>query len=110
MLYQFLNPDDSPSSDQSGTLVSRDGAVTHPARFTIVPLGPYIRPAGATATYPLGWRLEVPSGRIDITLRARARHQFIANQALPSFWEGAASITSGSTGGCIVESTREAGT
>ena len=110
MLYQFLNPDDSPSSVYSGTLVSRHGAVTHPGQFTAVPLGPSIRPAGATATYPLRWRLEVPSGKIVITLRARARNQFITNKYVPSFWEGAASITSGSTGTCIVESTREGGT
>jgi hypothetical protein len=44
---------------------------------------------------------------LDITLAARARHQFIANQYLPGFWEGAAAITSGAPGGCIVESARE---
>jgi predicted secreted hydrolase len=107
MLYQFRNRDDRPSRYQNGTLVTRDGAVKHLVRFSVVPLHPFIRPAGALAIYPLRWRLEVPSGQIDITIRARARHQFITNQYLPSFWEGAASITSGSPGTCIVESTRE---
>jgi len=109
MLYQFLNPDDRPSGDQNGTLVTVHGAVKHVTRFTVTPLGPFIRPAGALATYPLRWRLEVPLGRIDITVRARARHQFITNQFVPSFWEGAASITSGAPGTCIVESSREVG-
>jgi predicted secreted hydrolase len=109
MLYQFLNRNGRPSRYHTGTLVTRGGAVKHPVRFTVVPLRPFIRPAGASATYPLRWRLEVPSGRIDITIRARARRQFIKNQYVPSFWEGAASITGGSQGACIVESTREVG-
>jgi predicted secreted hydrolase len=73
----------------------------------VVPLRPAIQPPGATGTYPLRWRLSVPSAGLNITLRSRARHQFIANQYLPGFWEGAASVTSGAKGGCIVESTRE---
>lgn len=109
MLYQFLNRDDRPSNRQSGTLVTPTGTVKHLLRFTVVPLGPFIRPAGALATYPLRWRLKAPAGRIDITVRARARHQFITNRYVPSFWEGAASITRGSPGMCIVESSREAG-
>ncbi|MGO9901479.1 MAG: lipocalin-like domain-containing protein [Solirubrobacteraceae bacterium] len=110
MLYQFLDADDRPSGYQNSTLVSRNGAVRYPERFTVVPLRPFIRPAGALATYPLSWRLEVPSGQIDITIAARARNQFITNQFVPSFWEGASSIISGSAGSCIVESSREVGT
>jgi predicted secreted hydrolase len=110
MLYQFLNRNDRPSRYHSGTFVTRDGAVKHLARFTVVALRPFIRPAGASATYPLGWRLNVPSGPVDITIRARARHQFIKNKYVPSFWEGAAAITRGAQGTCIVESTREIGT
>lgn len=109
MLYQFLNRDGRPSRYHNGTFVTRHGAVKHLVRFTVAPLRPFIRPAGASATYPLRWRLEVPSSRIDITVRARARHQFIRNQYVPSFWEGASSITRGSPGTCIVESTREVG-
>jgi predicted secreted hydrolase len=107
MLYQFIDPSGRPTGVQSGTYVRRPGRVAHVHRFTVQPLAPKIRPAGATATYPLRWRLEVPAAHLDITLAARARHQFIANQYLPGFWEGAAAITTGATGGCIVESTRE---
>jgi predicted secreted hydrolase len=107
MLYQFITPAGQPTGVQSGTFVSSRGAATHPHRFTVVPLGPTIQPSGATGTYPLRWRLDVPSARVDVTLAARARDQFIANQYVPGFWEGAAAITSGEPGGCIVESTRE---
>jgi predicted secreted hydrolase len=107
MLYQFIDPSGRPTGVQDGTYVARPGRAAHPRRFTVRPVGPKIRPTGATATYPLRWRLEVPTAHLDITLAARARRQFIANQFLPGFWEGAAAITSGAPGECIVESTRE---
>jgi predicted secreted hydrolase len=107
MLYQFIDPSGRPTGVQSGTFVPRPGVATHLRRFMVQPLTPSIHPPGATATYPLRWRLNVPAAHLDITLSARARHQFIANQYLPGFWEGAAAITNGARGGCIVESTRE---
>ena len=107
MLYQFITPTGRPTGVHSATFVSTGGAATHPRRFTALPLGPAIRPAGATGRYPLSWRLDVPSAHLGITLKARARDQFISNQYIPGFWEAAASITTGAGGGCIVESTRE---
>ena len=107
MLYQFIDPSGRPTGVQSGTYVRRRGKVVHLQRFTVQPLGPNLRPSGATATYPLRWHLTVPAAHLDIRLAARARHQFIANKFVPGFWEGAAAITTGALGGCIVESTRE---
>jgi predicted secreted hydrolase len=107
MLYEFIDPGGRPTGVQSGTFVPRPGVVAQLSRFTVQPLAPAIRPPGATVTYPLRWRLEVPAAHLDLTLAARARQQFIANQYFPGFWEGAAAITSGAPGGCIVESTRE---
>jgi predicted secreted hydrolase len=109
MLYQFITPSGHPTGVQNGTYVPRHGPATHPQNFAVTPLPPAIRPAGATGTYPLRWRLAVPSAHLNLTLRARARHQFIANQYVPGFWEGASAITSGTPGTCIVESTRETG-
>ena len=51
--------------------------------------------------------LHIPALNLSFTLRSRARHQYIANQLLPSFWEGAAAITNGPAGDCIVESSRQ---
>jgi len=107
MLYQFISPSGEPTGVQSGTFVSSRGAVTHPTHYKVTPLGPDIHPPGATGTYPLRWRLKVPAAHVDIALAARARHQFIANHFIPGFWEGAAAITRGASGTCIVESTRE---
>ncbi len=107
MLYQFIDSAGRPTGVQDGTFMSGRHRVTHPRHFTVVPLRPVIRPRGATGRYPLRWRLIVPSAEVNMSLRARARHQFISNKILPGFWEGAAAITSGAQGGCIVESTRE---
>lgn len=109
MLYQFLNHANRPSGRQTGTLLTRDGAVKQLTRFTITPMSPSIPPTGATATYPLDWRLQVPTGKIDITIHARARDEFITNQFVPNFWEAASEITSGTAGSCTVESSREVG-
>ena len=107
MLYQFITPTGQPTGVQNATYVPLHGAASHPDNFTITPLSPVIHPAGATGTYPLRWQLTVPSAHLKLTLKARARHQFITNQFLPSFWEGASAITAGTPGTCIVESTRE---
>jgi predicted secreted hydrolase len=107
MLYQFIRPTGQPTGVQSGTFVPRPGVTIHLRRFTVQPLGPKIHPPGSTANYPLNWRLKVPAAHLDIALAALARHQFISNKYVPGFWEGAAAVTSGAPGGCIVESTRE---
>jgi predicted secreted hydrolase len=107
MLYQFLTPNSAPSGTQSGTLVGRDGRARHLQRFTITPRGPFLRPAGAQATYPQAWTLTIPAAHLKLSLRSLAANQFIAMTLVPSFWEGAAAITRGPSGSCVVESTRE---
>jgi predicted secreted hydrolase len=107
MLYEFISPAGRPTGVQDGTFVSTRGVVTHPERFTVRALGPFIRPAGASDTYPLRWRLTAPSAHVTVTLMTRARHSFISNRFLPGFWEGTTAITSGPAGVCTVEFTRE---
>jgi len=108
MLFQFLDGKDRPLARyRQGTLLDRRGRVTHLRRFSAAPRPPRLRPAGARATYPLGWRLQVPRAGLDVTLRARARQQVIHNQFVPSFWEGAAAVTRGARAACIVENSRE---
>jgi predicted secreted hydrolase len=109
MLAQFLDPDDHPLPGvRGGTLVSTHNRVMPVSAFTATPLGPRLHPPGATATYPLAWRLKVPAAGLELSLRAIARHQFVTMQILPSFWEGAAAIVHGPRGVCTVENSREA--
>jgi predicted secreted hydrolase len=107
MLYEFLDASGRPTRYRAASFVSRTGRVSHPVRFTVSERGPFVRPMGAATTYPLGWRLEVPGAGLRLTIRARARHQYIHNTLVPSFWEGAAEVIAGPAGGCIVESSRE---
>jgi predicted secreted hydrolase len=109
MLYQFITPGGAPTGVRSASFVSPAGIVTHPEQFRVTPLAPRIRPAGATGIYPLRWHLVVSSAHVDVTLQTRARNQFIANQFVPGFWEGASAIESGTPGSCIVESPRDSG-
>jgi predicted secreted hydrolase len=107
MLYQFLNSHDRPSGTVAGTLDNGRGKVTHLRRFSVTGLSPFVRPSGTRISYPQRWRVQIPALKLSLTLRSRARHQYIANQLLPSFWEGAAAITAGPPGSCIVESSRQ---
>ncbi len=108
MLYRFLDTGNRPRPQYfTGTLVDRRGRTHRIARFQASPRRPFLHPAGATATYPLGWRLRVPRARLDFTIQALARNQFIPNELVPSFWEGAARVTRGPRGLCFVESSRE---
>jgi predicted secreted hydrolase len=107
MLYQFLTPNGVPSGIQGGTLVLRDGRRRHLQKFTTTPHGPLLRPPGARATYPQGWSLSIPAAHLKLSLRSLAANQFIWMAFVPSFWEGAAAITHGPPGSCVVESTRE---
>jgi predicted secreted hydrolase len=108
MLYQFLDARERPVARyRQGTLQDRLHTYMRLRRFSASPRPPVLHPRGARATYPLGWRLRVPRAGLDMTLKSRARHQFIRNRFVPSFWEGAATITHGPRGACIVENSRE---
>ena len=109
MVSQFLDAAGAPVPGLGqGTLVSARGRATPVGTFSAMPSGRATQPAGATATYPLDWRLRVPGAGLDLSLRAPARNQFVPMRILPSFWEGAADIVQGQPGACTVESVREA--
>src|SRR5215207_632774 len=108
MLYRFLDLGNRPRPGYGGgTLVGRNGRIRRISEFRAVELAPFVQPEGATATYPLGWRLTLPGAGLDFTLQTLARNQFIRNQFVPSFWEGAATVTRGPRGLCFVEDSRE---
>jgi predicted secreted hydrolase len=108
MLYRFLDLNNRPLPRYfTGTFVDRRGRRRRIAHFNVTERPPLVHPPGATATYPLGWRLRVPGARVDVTLRTLARNQFIRNQFVPSFWEGAATVTRGDRALCFVEDSRE---
>jgi predicted secreted hydrolase len=107
MLYRFLDLANKPLPQAyTGTLVSKTGKVTHLSSFTVTERAPFVSTPALGATYPLGWRLQVPRAGLDLTLKTLATNQFLTIAAAGTIWEGAARTTSGAPGLCYVEDSR----
>jgi predicted secreted hydrolase len=102
MLYQIRRRDGSADVTSSGSLITSDGSVIHlrADQLRIEPLGRW-RSAKSGATYPMGWRVSVPSFQIAVTLQPLLRDQELVTKASThvTYWEGAVSVdgSSGST-------------
>ncbi len=91
MLYALRQKDGSITPQSSGSLVDRDGRVTHLllSDFSTVATGAWKSPHTG-GTYPSGWRVRVPRADVDIVLRPTLLDQELANTAGGvSYWEGA---------------------
>jgi len=95
MLYRLRRADGSPSPYSAGTLVSRDGTSQSlaPGDFEFAPIGTWKSDASG-ATYPVRWRLAVPSAGISGTLAARVEACEIDGRASTGtiYWEGPARL------------------
>jgi predicted secreted hydrolase len=78
-----------------GTLVDAEGEAHHlpPGSFAVTPTGSWTsRRTGIT--YPSGWRLEIPSERVDLLWRPLLEDQELDTRASTGviYWEGAVSL------------------
>jgi predicted secreted hydrolase len=100
MLYQIRQRDGKPDPASSGSLVTSDGAVIHIRRdqMRIEPLGRW-HSSRSGATYPMGWRVSVPTFGIAVELQPLMRNQELITRASTNvtYWEGAVDV-SGSFG------------
>lgn len=104
MLYVIRRDDGTPDVTSSGSLITQDGTVIHLRRDQLV-----VRPTGSwkssksKATYPMGWRIEVPSFRIALTLAPLLKNQELITTGSTkiTYWEGAVEV-SGSFDGTAV--------
>jgi predicted secreted hydrolase len=90
MLYLLRQKDGSVTPESSGSIVAPDGRVRYLPRgaFAIDVLGRWKSPHTG-ATYPSGWRVRVPSQRIDATLSPAVLDQELAGSGGGiSYWEG----------------------
>lgn len=115
MLYRLRQKDGTTTPQSSGSVVARDGRVTHLplAAFSIEPLGTWTSPQ-THARYPSGWRVRVPSAGIDVEIEPTIRDQELANGTSNiSYWEGDAvmrdPVTHAPRGDAYVELTGYAG-
>jgi predicted secreted hydrolase len=57
----------------------------------------------ADRSWPLDWKLEVPSLGLSDSLVAIVPDQLVRNMIVPTFWEGASTATGSRPGTCFVE-------
>ncbi len=99
MLYRFREKDGAIGPFSAGTYVDTKGKATYigVADFVLQPLTEtYVSPE-THAVYPIGWRITVPSLRLDLQLSTALKSQELVSEmgAGLSYWEGA--ITAGGT-------------
>ena len=97
MLYQVRRRDGSADPTSSGTAIGPRGEATHLDRsdFQLQVLDHWQSPR-SDARYPAGWRLRIPSERIDLRIEP-----LLADQELDvsfRYWEGAVRIEGTSLG------------
>ncbi len=104
MLYQIRRSDGTPDVTSSGSLITSDGSVIHVKhnQMQVVPTSRWKSQASG-ATYPMGWRLSLPSFRIDLVVQPLMRNQELVTRGSTrvTYWEGAVGVT-GSFGNVAV--------
>ncbi|HSY49777.1 MAG TPA: lipocalin-like domain-containing protein [Thermoanaerobaculia bacterium] len=94
MLYQIRRNDGTPDTPSSGSLIT-DGNVIHLRReqMIITPLGKW-HSNKSDGTYPMGWRVAIPSLGISLTLHPLMKDQELVTRSSTqiTYWEGAVDI------------------
>ena len=90
MYYQIRQPDGTPSPYTEGVIVAEDGSARRIDRgdAQLEVLDTWTNDRGAT--YPAGWRLQIPSAQIDLTITPYFDDQEL--DATVRYWEGAVQI------------------
>ncbi|CAN5766079.1 hypothetical protein BH24CHL5_BH24CHL5_06060 [soil metagenome] len=87
-----------------GTLVQPDGTVEHLARdaFSLTPNGTWTSPLTG-ATYPAGWRIELPAEELVIDLAPTVAEQELDTRPTTGvvYWEGSQSVSATRAGAAV---------
>jgi predicted secreted hydrolase len=104
MLYIIRRKDGTPDTTSSGSLIASDGSVISIGRASvrITPRSSW-KSKKSGATYPMGWRVELPSFNVSLELRPVLEGQELvtAGSTRVTYWEGAVGVE-GSFGGTSV--------
>lgn len=96
MLYQIRRADGHPDPYSSGSLIRPDGRVEHlPLNaFSLTPQEFWQSPKSG-GRYPIRWRIQVPSRRLDLSVRAAFPDQELDTRGstLVTYWEGSVAIS-----------------
>jgi predicted secreted hydrolase len=101
MLYVIRRTDGTPDVTSSGSLIASDGRAIHIRhdQLRITPLARW-KSSKSGATYPVRWRVEVPSFNValDVTPLMNAQELLTKGSTRVTYWEGACDV-SGTFGG-----------
>lgn len=91
MVFQLRRADGSVDGFSSGTLVAADGSTQRlgAGDFSLQPTGKWRSPRTG-AEYPSGWRLDIPSAELKLTIAPRLADQEM--NVSYTYWEGAVSV------------------
>ncbi len=96
MLYQIRRRDGTADVTSSGSLITSDGSVIHIRRdqMQIAPAGRWTSKASG-ATYPMGWRITLPSFHVELVLKPLMRDQELVTRGSTgvTYWEGAVDVS-----------------
>jgi predicted secreted hydrolase len=92
MLFRLRRKDGTLDPNSAGTLIDAAGQGRHlsAADFRLTPSDTWTSPA-TKASYPLTWRIEIPSLAIDLQATTPLRNQELVSRTpySPTYWEGA---------------------
>ncbi|MDD5559403.1 lipocalin-like domain-containing protein [Candidatus Methylomirabilis sp.] len=95
MLYQLRLTDGRPDPCSSGSLIHPDGRIEHLplSAFQLTPQEVWQSPKSG-GRYPIRWRIQVPSRRLDLSVRAAFPDQELDTRGstLVTYWEGSVSV------------------
>ena len=85
-------------TDRNAIMVFRDGSSKTSTDFSLEPLEHWTS-VRTFATYPVAWRLRVPSLALDLTIKAVSpRQELLTLLSAPGFWEGRVQVAGTSRG------------
>ena len=101
MLYSFRDTETGEILPEynCGTYVDENGKPTNLTDFTVEPLDRRWRSEKTGETYPLKWRVSVPTVGVDITIDALVEDQLITDSFGGSYWEGVCGVVEGNKTG-----------
>jgi predicted secreted hydrolase len=95
MVYHLRDDKGRPSAFSSGTYIDAEGRQTHLARndFILEPTGRWTS-SQSGATYPSGWRLQVPSFELDLAIKPVIKDQELDTRGTTMivYWEGVCTV------------------
>jgi predicted secreted hydrolase len=104
MLYQIRRRDGTPDVTSSGSLVTSEGSVIHIRNDQMqVTAIDHWKSRASGATYPMGWRITLPSFGVSLTLKPVMKNQELVTSGSTriTYWEGAVDV-SGTSGNVAV--------